>query len=66
MFVRNGIAAAADRDPLVTVWFMLYRAVTVASEALHMDLSQLPAPARMVANLAYLIGCYKLVSPLLP
>jgi len=31
-----------------------------------MDLSRLPAPARVVVNLAYLIGCYKLVSPLLP
>jgi hypothetical protein len=38
----------------------------VASEALHMDLSRLPAPARVVVNLAYLIGCYKLVGPLLP
>ena len=66
MFVRNGIAAAADRDPLVTVWFMLYGAVTVASEALHMDLSHLPAPARVLVNLAYLVGCYALVSPLLP
>lgn len=33
---------------------------------LHMDLSRLPAPARMVVNLAYLVGCYKLVSPILP
>jgi hypothetical protein len=38
----------------------------VTSEALHMDLSRLPAPARVVVDLAYLIGCYKLVSPLLP
>ena len=53
-------------NPFVTVWFMVYGAVTVASEALHMDLSRLPAPARVVVNLAYLIGCYKLVSPLLP
>jgi hypothetical protein len=53
-------------NPFVTVWFMLYGAVTVASEALRMDLSRLPVPARMVVNLAYLIGCYKLVSPLLP
>jgi hypothetical protein len=30
------------------------------------SLSRLPAPARVVVNLAYLIGCYKLVSPLLP
>ena len=50
----------------MTVWFMVYGAVTVASEALHMDLSRLPAPARVVVNLAYLIGCYRLVSPLLP
>jgi hypothetical protein len=41
---------------------MLYGVVTVASEALHMDLSRLPVPVRMVVNLAYLIGCYKLVS----
>jgi hypothetical protein len=53
-------------NPFVTVWFIVYGAVTVASEALHMDLSRLPAPARAVVNLAYLIGCYKLVSPLLP
>ena len=50
----------------MTVWFVLYGAVMVASEALHMDLSRLPAPARMVVNLAYLVGCYKLVSPILP
>ena len=53
-------------NPFVTVWFMLYGAVTVASEALHMDLSHLPAPARVLVNLAYLVGCYALVSPLLP
>ena len=53
-------------NPFVTVWFMVYGAVTVASEALHMDLSRLPAPARVVVNLAYLIGCYQLVSPLSP
>ena len=66
--VHNFLAALLSHhlNPFVTVWFMLYGAVTVASEALHMDLSRLPAPARMVVNLAYLIGCYKLVSPLLP
>jgi hypothetical protein len=53
-------------NPFVTVWFVLNGAVTVTSEALRMDLSRLPAPARVVVNLAYLIGCYKLVSPLLP
>ena len=53
-------------NPFVTVWFMLYGAVTVASEALHMDLSRLPAPVRVVVNLAYLVGCHQLVSPLLP
>jgi hypothetical protein len=31
-----------------------------------MDLSHLPAWVRIVINLAYLIGCYKLVSPLFP
>jgi hypothetical protein len=31
-----------------------------------MDLWRLPPPARMVVNLAYLVGCYELVSPLLP
>ena len=41
-------------NPFVTVWFMLYGAVTVASEALHMDLSRFPAAARLVVNLAYL------------
>jgi hypothetical protein len=50
-------------NPFVTVWFVLYGAVTVVSEALHMDLSRLPAWVRIVINLAYLIGCYKLVSP---
>jgi hypothetical protein len=53
-------------NPFVTVWFVLYGAVTVVSEALHMDLSRLPAGVRIVINLAYLIGCYKLVSPLFP
>jgi hypothetical protein len=38
----------------------------VVSEALRMDLSRLPAPARVAVNLAYLIGCYKAVGPLLP
>jgi hypothetical protein len=42
------------------------RAVTAVSEALHMDLSRSPAPARIVVNLAYLVGGYELVSPLLP
>jgi hypothetical protein len=66
--VHNLLAALLSHrlNPFVTVWFMLYGAVTVTSEALHMDLSRLPEPARVVVNLAYLIGCYKLVSPLLP
>jgi hypothetical protein len=66
--VHNLLAALLSHrlNPFVTVWFMLYGAVTVASEALHMDLSRLPPPARMVVNLAYLVGCYELVSPLLP
>jgi hypothetical protein len=45
---------------------MVYGAVTAVSEALHMDLSRWPAPARIVVNLAYLVGGYELVSPLLP
>ena len=36
------------------------------SDALGMDLSRFPAPARVAVNLAYLAGCYLLVSPLLP
>jgi D-alanyl-lipoteichoic acid acyltransferase DltB (MBOAT superfamily) len=66
--VHNLLAALLSHrlNPFVTVWFMLYGVVMVASEALHMDLSRLPAPARILVNLAYLIGCYKLVSPLLP
>jgi hypothetical protein len=66
--VHNLLAAFLSHrlNPFVTVWFVLYGAVMVASEALHMDLSRLPAPARMVVNLAYLVGCYKLVSPILP
>jgi hypothetical protein len=51
---------------LVTVWFVLYGTVTVVSDALGMDTSRLPAPVRLVVNLAYLAGCYLLVSPLLP
>jgi hypothetical protein len=53
-------------NPFVTVWFMVYGAVAVTGEALHMDLSRLPAPVRVVINLAYLVGCYRLVEPLLP
>jgi MBOAT, membrane-bound O-acyltransferase family len=53
-------------NPFVTGLFMLYGAVTVVSEAGHMDLSRLPEAVRVVINLAYLIGCYELVSPLLP
>jgi hypothetical protein len=66
--VHNLLAALLSHrlNPFVTVLFMVYGAVTVASEALHLDLSRLPAPARMVVNLASLIGCYKLVSFLLP
>jgi hypothetical protein len=60
------VAVSHRLNPFVTVWFVLYGAVTVASEALHMDLSRFPAPVRIVVNLAYLIGCYKLISPLLP
>lgn len=66
--VHNLLAALLSHrlNPFVTVWFMLYGVVMVASEALHMDLARLPAPVRILVNLAYLIGCYKLVSPLLP
>jgi hypothetical protein len=53
-------------NPFVTVWFIVYGAVMVLSEALHMDLSRFPEPARVVINLVYLIGCYQLASPLLP
>jgi hypothetical protein len=65
---HNLLAAAMSRhfNPFVTVWFLVYGAVVVVSEALRMDLSRLPAPARVVVNLAYLVGCYELVSPLLP
>jgi MBOAT, membrane-bound O-acyltransferase family len=52
-------------DPSVTAWFVLYGAVAVAGEALHMDLSRLPWPARAAVNMAYLVGCYQLVSPFL-
>jgi len=66
--VHNLLAVVLSHrlNPFVTVWFMLYGAITVASEALHLDLSRLPPPVRMIVNLAYLVGCYKLVSPLLP
>jgi hypothetical protein len=65
---HNLLAAAMSRhfNPFVTVWFVLYGTVTVVSEALRMDLSRLPAPARVVVNLAYLVGCYRLVGQPLP
>jgi hypothetical protein len=53
-------------NPFVTVWFLVYGAVAVVGEALHMNLSRLPAAARIAVNLAYLVGCYRLVGPLLP
>ena len=46
----------------MTVWFMVYGAVTLGSEALHMDLSRWPAPARLMVNLVYLVGGYALGS----
>jgi hypothetical protein len=65
---HNLIAVALSRrvNPFVTVWFVLYGAVTVVSDAFGMDTSRLPAPVRLLVNLAYLAGCYLLVSPLLP
>jgi hypothetical protein len=53
-------------NPFVTVWFVFYGEVVVVSEALRMDLSRLPPPARVVVNLVYLVGCYQLLSPFLP
>ena len=65
---HNLLAVALSRrvNPFVTVWFTLYGVVAVVSDALGMDLSRLPGPARVAVNLAYLAGCYLLVSPLLP
>jgi hypothetical protein len=65
---HNLLAVALSRrvNPFVTVWFTLYGVVAVVSDASGMDLSRFPGPARVAVNLAYLVGCYLLVSPLLP
>ena len=65
---HNLLAVALSRrvNPFVTVWFTLYGVVAVVSDALGMDLSRFPGPVRVAVNLAYLAGCYLLVSPLLP
>jgi hypothetical protein len=52
-------------NPFITVWFVLYGVVAVAGDSVRMDLSRLPVPVRVLVNLAYLVGCYQLASPLL-
>jgi hypothetical protein len=45
---------------------VLSHAAAVMVTFTAVDLSRLPAPARVVVNLAYLIGCYRLAVLLLP